>query len=107
MKCHLMIMARKQVSSPCFLDIESCMVHCLSGTIMSNNVPLALDSVLAFKKRMKLGRFADKDPEAEAKAAAKDEEERLLAESIALGARCEVTVPGAMPKRGVVMFVGM
>ena len=62
--------------------------------------------MLAFKKRMKLGRFADTDPEAEANAAAKVEEERQLAESITVGARCEVTLPGATPKKGVVMFVG-
>lgn len=67
---------------------------------------LSLDSVLAFKKRMKLGRFANKDPEALAQAAAQEESEKLLSESISIGARCQVTF-GAQPKRGVVMFVGM
>ena len=56
---------------------------------------------------MKVGRFADKDPEAEAKAAAQEEQERKEAEAIPIGARCEVTIPGTMPKRGTVMFVGM
>jgi hypothetical protein len=69
--------------------------------------PSNLDSVQAFKKRMKLGRFADKDPEAEARAAVQEEQERTEAEAIPIGARCEVTLPGTMPKRGTVMFVGM
>lgn len=56
---------------------------------------------------MKLGRFGDKDPEAEAKAAAQEEQEREEVQAIPIGARCEVTVPGTMPKRGTVMFVGM
>lgn len=56
---------------------------------------------------MKLGRFAAKDTEAEASAAAEEEQEREKAQAIPIGARCEVTVPGTMPKRGTVMFVGM
>lgn len=64
------------------------------------------DSVQAFKKRMKLGRFADKDPTAEAEAAAKLEEERVATEAIVIGTRCEVTGGGGMAKRGVVMFTG-
>ena len=62
--------------------------------------------MLAFKQRMKLGRFADKDPAKEAEEAAKQEEEHLQAEAITVGSRCEVTISGGMPKRGVVMFVG-
>ena len=34
------------------------------------------------------------------------EEERLTAESITIGSRCEVTLPNAPPRRGLVMFVG-
>ncbi len=64
------------------------------------------DSVQAFKKRMKLGRFTDKDPAAEAEAAAQLEEERLLAEGIVVGSRCEVSVVGGMARRGTVMFTG-
>ena len=55
---------------------------------------------------MKLGRFADQGPEAAAEAAAQEEREKAEAEAIAVGARCEVTLPGATPKRGTVMFVG-
>ena len=55
---------------------------------------------------MKLGRFSDQDPESEAKAAAMEEEERVEAEAIPVSARCEVILPGALAKRGTVMFVG-
>ena len=61
------------------------------------------ESVRAFKEKMKLGRFAEKDPE-EVKRREKEEEE--LAQSISIGSRCEVSIPKATAKRGVVMFVG-
>ena len=35
------------------------------------------------------------------------EEEQLAIESITVGSRCEVTVPNAPPRRGLVMFIGM
>eukprot|EP01137_Pigoraptor_chileana_P022989 Opistho-2@88582 len=57
------------------------------------------DSVRAFKKRNKLGRFADDavDPDCEG-------EEDI--EGVAVGARCEVTVDASMGKRGTVRYVG-
>ena len=64
------------------------------------------DSVLAFKKRMKLGQFAEKDPSAEAETAVREEADRKEAEAIPVGSRCEVALPGTVPKRGTVMFVG-
>ena len=68
--------------------------------------PLPTDSVLAFKKRMKLGQFAERDPTAIAEAAARDEAEKMAAEAVPVGSRCEVALPGTVPKRGTVMFVG-
>ena len=55
---------------------------------------------------MKLGRFAEKSEESQAETAAKEEREKAEAEAIPIGARCEVNLPGSMPKRGTVMFVG-
>ena len=66
----------------------------------------ATDSVLAFKKRMKLGQFAERDPAAEEEARAREEAEKREAEAVPVGSRCEVTLPGATAKRGTVMFVG-
>ena len=66
------------------------------------------DSVLAFKKRMKLGRFSDQSQgsESAAEAAAREEQERAEAEAISVGARWEITLPGITPRRGTVMFGG-
>ena len=56
---------------------------------------------------MKMGRFADVDPDDKAAAAAKEEKEKEEAEAIPIGSRCEIAIPGAtMAKRGTVMFVG-
>eukprot|EP01136_Pigoraptor_vietnamica_P007999 Opistho-1_new@42799 len=57
------------------------------------------DSVRAFKKRNKLGRFADD-------AADPDMEGAEDAQGITVGARCEVTVDASLAKRGTVRFVG-
>ena len=61
------------------------------------------ESVRAFKEKMKLGRFAEKDPEEDKR---REKEEEELAQSISIGSRCEVSIPKATAKRGVVMFVG-
>ena len=52
---------------------------------------------------MKLGRFAEKDPEEDKR---REKEEEELAQSISIGSRCEVSILKATAKRGVVMFVG-
>ena len=81
-----------------------------TSPLHSNSLPhpvFITDSVRAFKQRMKLGRFADKDPVAEAEAAAKEQQEKEETEAILIGARCEVTLAGSsMAKRGTVMFAG-
>ncbi|XP_038075221.1 tubulin-folding cofactor B-like [Patiria miniata] len=69
------------------------------------------DSVLAFKKKHKMGQFREEDPEEAAQREAlkkeKEAEEERLAGAIEVGSRCQVNIPSAPPvKRGTVMFVG-
>ena len=61
------------------------------------------DSVMAFKKRNKMGRF---NPEMQAKLAATAEENKEKAAAIKLGDRCETRTPNQPTRRGEVMFVG-
>lgn len=63
------------------------------------------DSVLAFKQRMKLGRFADKEKESQG-GAEEEEREKAEADAIPVGSRCEVTLAKSSPRRGTVLFVG-
>ncbi|CAI2722555.1 unnamed protein product [Schistosoma spindalis] len=68
------------------------------------------ESVLAWKRRNKIGQFRDVDPEEKKRT----EEQRQLAEfhekqnaeSLSIGSRCEVRIPGQPTKRGVIEFVG-
>lgn len=68
------------------------------------------DSVAAFKRRNKLGRFGEADPAvakaAEEEAARKAAEEEQLAARIVVGSRCQVAVPKAPVRRGAVTFNG-
>jgi len=68
------------------------------------------DSVAAFKRRNKLGRFGESDPAAakaaEAEAARKAAEEEQMAASMAVGSRCEVAIPKAPVRRGTLAFNG-
>lgn len=65
------------------------------------------DSVRAFLKRNKLGKFdEDKEAKKDAEEDQKEASERGLAEAITVGARCEVALPGQPKKRGTVMYVG-
>ena len=60
-----------------------------------------LDSVRAFLKQKRQAQQAsDKDDQSGL------EDEQLAAELITVGSRCEVTLPNAPPRRGLVMFVG-
>lgn len=68
------------------------------------------DTVLAFKRRMKLGQFKEVDPEEERlKKEAIDKklkEESDKANSMKIGDRCEVRVPNQPAKRGQVKYIG-
>ncbi|KAM8952448.1 tubulin-folding cofactor B [Pelodytes ibericus] len=66
------------------------------------------DSVRSFLKKNKMGKFNEAETaQMKAENEQKLEEERLAAESIATGARCEVRVVGQPTKRGTVMYVGL
>ncbi|XP_043390444.1 tubulin-folding cofactor B isoform X1 [Chelonia mydas] len=65
------------------------------------------DSVRSFLKRSKVGKFNEEEMlKKEAEQEQKLAEEKALAETISVGARCEVRVSGQPNKRGTVMFVG-
>lgn len=68
------------------------------------------DSVAAFKRRNKLGRFGEADPAAakaaEEEAAQKAAAEERLAAGMVVGNRCQVAVPKAPVRRGMVAFNG-
>jgi len=61
-----------------------------------------VDSVRMFLKQK---RFAE-GVTSQDNDASKLDEKRLTAEAIIVGSRCEVTLPGVPPRRGLVMFVG-
>ena len=70
-----------------------------------------LDSVQAFKKKLKVGQYQELDPDEAARQEAlkkeKEDEEERLAGAITVGSRCQVNIPATPPvKRGTVMFVG-
>lgn len=66
------------------------------------------DSVRSFLKRNKMGKFNEEEAsEKAAEQKCKLEEEKLAAETITTGSRCEVRAPGQPTKRGTVMYVGL
>ena len=80
------------------------MVVSLQAMVVSS---VDADSVYAWKKRNKLGQFAEKDVEAEKAQQEEERRQKELAGGMKVGDRCEVRVKeGAETKRGTVMFVG-
>ncbi|MGH0141880.1 UNVERIFIED_CONTAM: hypothetical protein FKN15_004053 [Acipenser sinensis] len=65
------------------------------------------ESVRSFLKKNKAGRFnEEKAAQKEELQAQRDAEEKLLAEALSPGLRCEVQVVGQPTRRGTVMYVG-
>lgn len=84
----------------CSLNVVhlSFLTHVHAGFV---RLTLLKDSVREYKRRNKLGRFADK-PEVEAY------DYKQEADAIALGSRCEVELDdGGLKRRGVVRFSGL
>ena len=61
---------------------------------------------MAFKKQLKVGRFEEKDDASKKEEEEKERQDKMEAEAITIGSRCEVTFLHEPPKRGSVMFVG-
>eukprot|EP00088_Acartia_fossae_P069147 TRINITY_DN8946_c0_g1_i5.p1 TRINITY_DN8946_c0_g1~~TRINITY_DN8946_c0_g1_i5.p1 ORF type:complete len:250 (-),score=59.86 TRINITY_DN8946_c0_g1_i5:255-1004(-) len=67
------------------------------------------DTVQAYLKRNKLGKYNEEEMAALAKAKEdqeKEDENRISSKGIAEGARCQVSVAGQMERRGTVRYVG-
>ncbi|XP_058490695.1 tubulin-folding cofactor B [Solea solea] len=65
------------------------------------------DSARAFMKRQGIGHFNDeKMAKKKAELAAREEENKVAAEAISVGSRCQIQVPGQPTKLGTVMYVG-
>lgn len=58
-------------------------------------------------KKQRVGRFNEEEmAKKKAENAAREEEQRVAAEAISVGSRCQVQVPGQPSKVGTVMYVG-
>ncbi|KAF6736815.1 Tubulin-folding cofactor B [Oryzias melastigma] len=65
------------------------------------------DSVRAFMKKQRLGRYNEEEmAKKKAQLAAHEEEQTTAASSISVGSRCKVEVPKQPTKLGTVMYVG-
>ena len=79
----------------------------MNSFLISSFTKFVLDSVLAFKKKHKMGRFAEKDGDAEKAELEEEERQAKLAGEMKVGDRCEVRVAhSAEAKRGTIMFIG-
>ncbi|XP_014286914.1 tubulin-folding cofactor B [Halyomorpha halys] len=65
------------------------------------------DSVLAYLKRNKLGKFSkDEQERRELQKKEEEEAEAKKLETLSVGARCEVSVPGQPTRRAAIRFIG-
>ena len=79
----------------------------MNSFLISSFTKFVLDSVLAFKKKHKMGRFAEKDGDAEKAELEEEERQAKLVGEMKVGDRCEVRVAhSAEAKRGTIMFIG-
>ncbi|KAM7413069.1 hypothetical protein PAMA_020447 [Pampus argenteus] len=65
------------------------------------------DSARSFMKKQRIGRFNEEETaKKKAEIAAREEEQKVAADAISVGSRCQVQVPGHPSKLGTVMYVG-
>ncbi|XP_040903001.1 tubulin-folding cofactor B [Toxotes jaculatrix] len=65
------------------------------------------DTARSFMKKLRVGRFNEEEvAKKKAELAAREEEQKAAAETIPVGSRCQVQVPGQPTKLGTVMYVG-
>ncbi|XP_047450771.1 tubulin-folding cofactor B [Mugil cephalus] len=65
------------------------------------------DTVRSLMKEQRVGRFNEEEmAKKKAEAAAREEKQKVAADSISVGSRCQVQVPGQPTKLGTVMYVG-
>ncbi|KAM7399274.1 hypothetical protein PAMP_018555 [Pampus punctatissimus] len=65
------------------------------------------DTARSFMKKQRIGRFNEEEmTKKKAENAAREEEQKVAADAISVGSRCQVQVPGQPSKLGTVMYVG-
>lgn len=75
--------------------------------ISDENYAQRKDTLRAFKEKMKVGQYKEKDETEKLEKEKQELEEKAKAESIKIGQRCEVRVSNEMAKRGTIMYVGL
>lgn len=74
-----------------------------ANTLPDHRATIDIDTILAYKMRNQLGRFA---PDASTSASSSHSVEEILPENMTVGARCQVALSDELQRRGTIRFVG-